>query len=744
MVLEYMTGELGLLGLGLAAGLSTSGIVWWARSRRSQREAHLEGFIENINEGYYRSSLDGRQLYANKALVRLNGYERADDMLAAVSDIAREWYVDPNRRKQFSDLLERHGVVENFVSEIYRHKTRERIWITENARIVHDRNGRPLYYEGSVRDFSDTMRRLKLEDLHHKLSMEVPGVLVQARWGADGTFSVPYFSDGFRDLIGDIASDVHHDAKVLFKLLHRDDLGGFIASAEKSAREGTAWNHQFRLLRPDGGNLWVEVNASPQIEADGSCAWHGFLMDVTERKNAQQRIHNLAFYDPLTSLPNRRQILDEVEGALDEWRVGKQCGAMLFIDLDNFKTLNDTRGHSEGDALLVQMSQRLVKCVGKQGRVGRFGGDEFIVLLSGLGEDPEHARKRAEYLANELLAELERPCVLDGGNFHVSCSIGAVLSDSGHMTREELLKSADMAMYEAKRQGKNRVQFFDHAMQRKLDEAVTMMSDLRAAIGTDQLSLHYQMQVDARGKLVGAEGLLRWHHPELGVISPATFIPLTEDSGLILPLTDWLLGEALKTLARWQAIPALADIKLSLNISAQQFHEQAFSDQIRNLVEHHDVRADRLVLEMTEHVLTGDVRLVRRVMEDLKEIGVGFSLDDFGTGYSSLAHLRELPFDEVKIDGSFVKHLESSESDRAIVRSILAMAKALELETVAEWVETPNQREFLLNEGCDRLQGFLYAPALPLKAFEHAAGLPLISTSPVSAAGLEGNRSVSR
>lgn len=282
----------------------------------------------------------------------------------------------------------------------------------------------------------------------------------------------------------------------------------------------------------------------------------------------------------------------------------------------------------------------------------------------------------------------------------------------------EILRFADTAMYAAKENGKNGICFYERTMQDRLDESVTMMADLREALKNGDLALHYQMQVGANGQVSGAEALLRWQHPKKGWIRPDRFIPLAEETGVIIPVTEWVLKEAFRTLERWQTDETLCDLKLSINISARQFHEPDFVQEIIDLADEHRIDPSRLVLEMTEHVLNQDTHLVHDVMKALKEVGVGFSLDDFGTGYSSLVHMRELPFDEIKIDGKFVSDIETNESDKAIVRSIIAMAKALDLETVAEWVETSEQQKFLKAEGCTNLQGYLFGAAVPLEDFE--------------------------
>jgi len=702
---------------------------WKSRGQKPVNivNSDFNSFIQNINEGYYRASLDGKQIFGNRALARMHGYDNEQQLLDNVRDIATEWYVDPHRRGEFKQVLERQGHVENFISEIYRHKSRERMWISESARMVRDEKGAPAYFEGTIREFSDTMRRLELEDLYKKLSEQAPGALVLMRLSPVKGFSIPYYSNGFEKIMGDVPDEIKTDARTLLKRLNEEDCQAFIDSGKKSAQDLTPWVQQFRVSRSDGSEIWVEINATPELKEDGTCDWHGFLMDITEKKHAEHRIHSLAFYDPLTDLPNRRLLIDRIQQATKNYRDDGKSSALLFIDLDNFKHLNDTGGHGLGDELLFEIAQRLRNCVGNMGLVARFGGDEFVILLDNLETGSAQIMRQAEVLATKVLSAIDAPCLLSSGQFHLSCSIGISITDRSTDHTVELLKQADTAMYEAKAQGKNRFCIFDEKMQEQLENSVNFMNDLRLAIGTDQLKLHYQMQVDAENRIVGAEALLRWDHPEKGAIPPAQFIPAAEETGLVVELTTWLLDEAVKTLKRWESNPNLSQTHLSINISAQQFHEQSFGKKVEEVIKDHDVDPQKLVLEMTEHVVTGDLRVVKDVMAGLKKVGVKFSLDDFGTGYSSLSHLRELPFDELKIDGSFVKDLENNRNDRSILRSILLMAKALDLTTVAEWVETDGQRAFLVDRGCDVMQGYLFGAALPIKAFEEAASLSLFA-----------------
>ena len=675
-------------------------------------------FIEQMSEGYYRSSLDGTHLMVNPALVKMNGYDTQQEFLSSIDDLCSECYVDPARCHEFRQILQTEGQVENFVSEMYRHKTRERIWISESARLVRDSLGRVLHYEGTVRECTDTIRRLELEDVHQKFSDQVPGILIQARWTKSGEFTIPYSSRGFLKLFGEDAAGIDVDASTLLKLVHPEDYRGFLKGAKESAASQTQWSYEFRVLREDRSVVWIDMKARPETEADGSVLWHGFLMDITDKKNALLKIHNLAFYDTLTQLPNRRTMLDQLKLVIDRSDKLHRTGSLLFVDLDNFKRLNETQGHGVGDSLLQEMASRLEHAVGGDGIVGRLGGDEFVVLLTQLSKSEKIAERQYKEVGSRILNSIAEPFPLSGGSFQTSCSIGVATFGDGQMAPYEVLKNADLAMYAAKAAGKNLLRTFEPSMLKELDQTIELASELRMALEMGELELKYQPQVDCEGKIIGAEALIRWTHETRGVISPGVFIPIAEETGLILPVTDWVLQQAFDTLVRWQRHPDLQQLSLSINVSAQQFHEPGFVDRVKHLSEHYSVDTSRLIIELTEYVFYGDMKLVKKVMDGLKECGVRFSLDDFGTGYSSLIQLRDLPFDELKIDGAFVCDLEENKSDQAIIRSIMALARALKLSVVAEWVETAGQNEFLKSEGCDLFQGYLHGPAVPLEQIE--------------------------
>ncbi|MDA8870723.1 EAL domain-containing protein [Rhizobiaceae bacterium] len=693
----------------------------------------MRDFVDALGEGYYCSSIDGRQLMASRALVSLNRCESEEQLIAGIHDIAVDWYVDPDRRSQFSEILEREGSVRDFVSQMRPiGAPDEVVWISENARIVRGEDGEALWYEGTVRDITDTMRRLELEERHAAMDDHLPGVLMQWRYSAEGHATLPFASSGFEQMFGLPFDSVRDDARDALRLLHRADAANYERDVKRSYKSQTVWEGTYRIVRPDGTIVWLSVSAKPRMEADGACTWYGFVSDVTEQKQTAQHIHELAFFDPLTGLGNRRSLMDALKETVERIARDGGHGAMMAFDVDDFRTLNDTRGHRSGDAFLQELSGRMNGCIADLGTLYRFGGDQFFVVLNNLDADPERANAAARCVAHCIREAAGTVFELNDGPFHTTITGGVALFDASETVTCDLLRNADTALHHAKSDGKNRIAFYDRGMHAALDRSVVVMNELRAAIAQGELELHYQMQNDCNGRIVGAEALLRWRHPVRGMIPPGEFVPDAEETGLIVPVTRWVLGEAVKTLARWRHDPALRQIKLSINISARQFHDDLFVRQVRELLEVHDVDPRCLQLEMTEHVLTGNTDRVRDVMMQLKALGVSFSLDDFGTGYSSLTHLRDLPFDEVKIDGKFVAELERNSADRALVSSIVAMASALGLTTVAEWVETGAQRRILVETGCVLLQGFLFGPAVRLAVFEQA-----VRDAPAAANGIQ-------
>ncbi|AVP59107.1 GGDEF domain-containing protein [Pulveribacter suum] len=445
--------------------------------------------------------------------------------------------------------------------------------------------------------------------------------------------------------------------------------------------------------------------------------------DITDRQRAARQIERLAFYDALTGLPNRRLLLDRLEHALANGLRRQGLGALLFIDLDNFKDLNDTLGHDMGDALLAQVAQRLQAGVRESDTVARLGGDEFVVMLENLGADAQQAGTCVEQIAAKLMAALNEPFVLAQQQHHSTPSVGATLFGQERCTVEELLKRADLAMYQAKAAGRNTLRFFDPAMQLAANERAQLEADLRLALARGELVVHLQPQMDEDTRLCGAEALVRWQHPERGLLGPAHFIPLAEQTGLIVPLGRQVLQAACRQLAHWAGHAAAQGLAISVNVSARQFRHPGFVQDVLQVAAQAGAPLHRLKLELTETLLLGDVEDTVARMRQLREHGVSFSLDDFGTGYSSLGYLKRLPLSEIKIDQGFVRDVLTDPNDAAIVHTILALARSLDLQVVAEGVETEGQLQFLQRHGCGGFQGWLFGRPCAIAPFE-AAYLP--------------------
>jgi diguanylate cyclase (GGDEF)-like protein/PAS domain S-box-containing protein len=444
----------------------------------------------------------------------------------------------------------------------------------------------------------------------------------------------------------------------------------------------------------------------------------GIARDITSRKAAEREIEQLAYYDPLTQLPNRRMLMHRLQQVLSNTSQPRRKGALLFIDLDNFKILNDTIGHDVGDRLLCSVAQRLTSSVRQGDVIARFGGDEFVVLLENLSHGSDEAAAQVGEVGEKILAALNRPYTIGKRVLHSTPSIGvAFFGDSGSSV-DELVKQADIAMYQAKAAGRNALRFFDPDMQTALAARVSLETELRLGIQRRQFALHYQPQVESVRGIIGAEALLRWEHPERGTIVPAEFIPLAEETGLILPIGQWVLETACAQLKAWAGGAHSRDLYVAINVSARQFRQPHFVDQVDQAVRGAGVPAERLKLELTETVLLDDIDDTNRKMHALKRLGVGFCLDDFGTGYSSLSYLTRLPLDQIKIDRSFVHNLPDSSNDAIVVQTIITMARSLGLTAIAEGVETQPQKEFLERNGCPTWQGFLLGMPVCAASFE--------------------------
>lgn len=441
--------------------------------------------------------------------------------------------------------------------------------------------------------------------------------------------------------------------------------------------------------------------------------------DITERKKAEQRIEELAFFDQLTGLPNRMLLQDRLKQALASSLRTGEYGALLFIDLDNFKILNDTMGHDKGDLLVQKVARRLKGCLRECDTPARVGGDEFVLILTGLEKRENEAASGVETVVEKVLTVLRADYQLEDTPYQCSASIGVTLFRGDQAAgMDDIFKQAELAMYKAKATGRNSARFFDPTLESSLKERMSLERDLRVAVDTQQFLLHYQPQVSGNLSLTGVEALVRWQHPVRGMVSPADFIPLAEETGMILPLGHWVLETACQQLALWKNRPEMAHLTIAVNVSASQLHQDGFVEEVLAVVESTGANPQRLKLELTESQLVKNVQEIIEKMVSLKAEGIGFSLDDFGTGYSSLSYLKRLPLDQLKIDQSFVRDVLTDPNDAAIAKTIVALGKSLGLNVIAEGVETSEQRDFLADSGCFAYQGYYFSRPVPIEAFE--------------------------
>jgi len=493
----------------------------------------------------------------------------------------------------------------------------------------------------------------------------------------------------------------------------------FYASMWSSIASTGSWQGEIWNRRKDGEVYpeWLTITA---VRDGAALVTHyvAIFSDITARKTAENEIQNLAFFDPLTRLPNRRLLMDRLKQALVASYRHQRQGALLFVDLDDFRTLNDTLGYPKGDLLLQQVARNLLSCVHEGDTVARLGGDEFLVMLEDLSDNPMQAATEAESVAEKILVKLNLTYELDNDKYHSTCSIGIAMFGERKENVEEPVKRAELALYQANSAGRNTLRFYDPKMQAEVTARAALEMDMREALVRREFLLYYQVQVAGERKITGVEALLRWRHPVRGMVAPDEFIALAESTGLILPLGQWVLEAACDQLVQWAKRPELADLTLAVNVSARQFHQRDFADQVLAVLERTRINPGRLKIELTESVLISNVEDVIAKMNALKAVGVGFALDDFGTGFSSLSYLKRLPLDQLKIDQGFVKNILLDPNDAAIAKMVVALADSLGLLVIAEGVETEAQRKLLSGLGCHAYQGYLFGRALPLAEFE--------------------------
>ncbi len=567
-------------------------------------------------------------------------------------------------------------------------------------------------FTGFVRDLSE--RNKYLEELR------VSAITFNSQEGiiiADGEANILRVNKAFVDIAGYPAEEVIGASLQSLSSDHHDK--NFYASVWESVEESDGWEGEIWGRRKNGDAVPLHMTITAIRDKEGLASHYVMAFsDITRTKKDADEIYNLAFFDPLTSLPNRRLLMDRLTQAVASSGRTGQKAALLFLDLDNFKNLNDTLGHDFGDLLLQQTAQRLRHSLRAEDTVARIGGDEFVIILQNLGEDDSDAPTQTESVANKILAALNQPYSLHDHECYSSASIGVTLFEDSSEQVEELLKQADIAMYQAKKSGRNMMRFFDPQMQENISQRTSLENALHNAVEKRQFQLYFQPQFDGKNEAVGAEALIRWQHPVLGTVPPQDFIPLAEESGLIVPIGRWVIEAACEQIRSWQDNPRTANLTLAVNISPRQFYQTNFVHEVLESIANAGIDSCALKLELTEGLILDDVDKAIIKMNELRQAGIQFSLDDFGTGYSSLAYLTKLPLSQLKIDQSFVRNIGVNDSDSIIIKTIIGMSQSLNFEVVAEGVESQHQYDFLEALGCQLFQGYLFGKPLPAEQFE--------------------------
>ena len=696
-------------------------------SLREQRE-FFRLISESIGEHIAVLDLEGKRLYNSPSYRQFFGGKK--DLLGTDSFAD----VHPEDRERVIEVFKetaRTGVGQELRYRLVRADGSIR-HMASAGKVINDKEGQVSRVVVVSHDVTDKRRAEQWERIAATAFESQQGMFI-----TDARAVILRVNQAFTDITGYTADDcIGKTPKLLSSGRH--DASFYAAMRETLVRTGT-WQGEIWNRRKNGEIYpeWLTISAVKDNEGRVT-NFVSMLTDITMRKAAQEEIRHLAFYDALTGLPNRRLLHDRLRLALMASARRDRQGALLFIDLDNFKTLNDTLGHDMGDRLLQQVGKRLSGCVRERDTVARLGGDEFVVMLEDLGQRADDAAGQSRNIGEKILAVLNRPYDLDGQEYHNTPSVGITLFGGGNDGIDELMKRADLAMYEAKAMGRNTLRFFDPQMQAVVTARASLEKDLREALQKRQLLLFYQPQVDAAGSAIGAEALVRWQHPRRGMVSPAEFIPLAEETGLILPLGLWVLETACAQLAVWDAQPGRECFSVSVNVSARQFRQPNFVEQVLAVLASSGANPRNLKLELTESMLLDNTQEMIARMSALKERGVGFSLDDFGTGYSSLSYLKRLPLDQLKIDQSFVQDLLTDPNDEVIARTIVVLASTLGLSVIAEGVETVEQRDALAAQGCHAYQGYLFSRPLPVADFDAFLGFDPEIRSPARHTGCSG------
>lgn len=572
-------------------------------------------------------------------------------------------------------------------------------WLLVEA--MPERNNENITWYGFIADITEAKETEESLRIAATTFQTHEGILI-----IDANRVIIRVNPAFSEMTGYTSKElIGHTPEVLESAQHGESM---FKKIDLAVQTDGLWQGETIYQRKNGDSFpaWMTVTAVKD-KNDEITHFVSMVQDVTARKEAEEKIRSLAFYDPLTNLPNRRLLLDRLQQAIAVTNRNGRYGALLCLDIDNFKMLNDSRGHHIGDRLLIEVAARLQSCVREGDSAARLGGDEFVLLIQDMSE--ADAAEKAEVITRKVLLKLSQPYQLDGKQYKSTSSFGVALFSGSKVGVDELLMRADLAMYQAKSAGRNTLRFFDPSMQAKIEHRSMMEGELHRAYEEQEFILHYQPQIDHESHCIGVEALIRWQHPDRGFMPPDEFIPLAEECDLIQPIGQWVIEEACERLAEWANNKLTADLTIAVNISAKQFRQESFIEQVSKSIRHFDIDPKRLKLELTESLLLVDIDDAIAKMLALRGLGLSFSLDDFGTGYSSLSYLKRLPLDQIKIDRSFVDEIMTDPNDSAICRAIIALGKSLDLQVIAEGVESEIHWEWLCEEGCDAVQGYFFS-----------------------------------
>lgn len=687
-------------------------------TERKRAETALQRFklgIERSDEAIFMTELDGTISYVNPAFEKVYGYTRAE-ALGQTPRIIKSGRLSQDMYEHFWSTLTHKGIISGEIVN----KTKDgRILTMEgSANPILDEKGEIIAYLGIQRDITERKKAEQaLRDSEERYALAAQGAN-DGLWDWDLKTDRVFFSTRWKAMLGYGDGEIQDRPDEWFRRVHPEDIKRLRADVDAHLSGGTQHlDGEYRLQHRDGTYLWMRCRGLAVRDQEGKAhRMAGSQTDISARKSMEDQLLHDAFYDSLTGLANRALFVDRLGRSIERAkRVSWYQFAVLFLDLDRFKLINDSLGHAVGDELLVACARRLEMCLRSMDTVARLGGDEFAILLedSGGAED-------AEAVADRIQGELALPFDLDGHRVFNSASIGIVLSDTGYERADDVLRDADTAMYRAKVHGKARYELFNPTMRERAVARLDLETDLRSAINLQELRLHYQPIVSlGSNRIIGFEALVRWEHPTHGLIPPANFIPVAEETGLILPIGKWVLKEACGQMREWQdRHPTDPPLTISVNLSAKQFTQPDLSEQIKETLEATGLAAKSLKLEITESVLIEEGEVGRRMLKQLRALGIQVEIDDFGTGYSSLSYLQQLPLDTLKIDRSFISHMGANGKGSEIVRTIMLLAQEMGMRVIAEGVETGEQLTNLKALGCEFAQGYLFSRPVEQSAAE--------------------------